>query len=132
MSPAGIGIGAVVYNYDGDVYASDEGRMLAEMGKPKFKLGNVLENTYEEIFLSDALLDPLEDSYADSVPMCHDCAFQPFCGSDPVFHYATQGDTVGHKPTSEFCMRNMAIFKRLISMMRDPEIKRIFMGWVSH
>ena len=102
------------------------------MGKPKFKLGNVLENTYEEIFLSDALLDPLEDSYADSVPMCHDCAFQPFCGSDPVFHYATQGDTVGHKPTSEFCMRNMAIFKRLISMMRDPEIKRIFMGWVSH
>ena len=30
-SPAGIGIGALVYNYDGDVYASDEGRMLAEM-----------------------------------------------------------------------------------------------------
>jgi hypothetical protein len=24
MSPAGIGIGAVVYNYDGHVYASDE------------------------------------------------------------------------------------------------------------
>ena len=32
-SPAGIGIGALVYNYDGDVYASDEGRMLAEMGR---------------------------------------------------------------------------------------------------
>jgi uncharacterized protein len=29
ISPAGIGIGAVVYNYDGDVYASDESRMLA-------------------------------------------------------------------------------------------------------
>ena len=27
-SPSGIGIGALVYNYDGDVYASDEGLMV--------------------------------------------------------------------------------------------------------
>jgi hypothetical protein len=31
MSPAGIGIAGVVYNYDGDVYASDEGRMKWEI-----------------------------------------------------------------------------------------------------
>lgn len=41
MSPAGIGIGALVYNYDGGVYASDEGRMLAEMGDETFHLGDV-------------------------------------------------------------------------------------------
>ena len=40
-SPAGIGLGALVYNYDGDVYASDEGRMLAEMSDHTFRLGNV-------------------------------------------------------------------------------------------
>ena len=28
MSPAGIGISVLVYNYDGDVFASDEARML--------------------------------------------------------------------------------------------------------
>ena len=60
-SPAGIGIGAIVYNYDGDVYASDEGRMLAEMGDRTFRLGNVYENTWEELMTSDALLDPLGD-----------------------------------------------------------------------
>src|SRR5271166_3989703 len=80
-SPAGIGIGAIVYNYDGDVYASDEGRMLAEMGDRTFRLGNVHANTWEELMTSDALLDPLEASFADSAPMCSDCAFQPFCGS---------------------------------------------------
>ena len=32
QSPAGAGIGVAVYNYDGDVYVSDEARMLAEMG----------------------------------------------------------------------------------------------------
>ncbi len=36
-SPAGIGIGGIVYNYDGKVFASDEGRMLAEMGDRTLK-----------------------------------------------------------------------------------------------
>ncbi len=50
MSPAGIGIGAIIYNYDGVVYPSDESRMLAEMGDKSFMLGNVLSNSYEDIF----------------------------------------------------------------------------------
>lgn len=41
LSPAGAGVAAVVYNYDGDVYASDESRMLAEMGDKSFCIGNV-------------------------------------------------------------------------------------------
>jgi His-Xaa-Ser system radical SAM maturase HxsB len=130
-SPAGIGIGAIVYNYDGDVYASDESRMLAEMNDKTFKLGNVHTNTWEEIMSSDALLDPLEKSYTGSVPMCSDCAFEPFCGADPVFHHATQGDMVGHKPSSTFCERNMAIFRRLIKQLRDePEVRSIYMRWL--
>jgi hypothetical protein len=38
QSPAGAGFGVVVYNYDGEVYASDEARMLAEMGDTGFRL----------------------------------------------------------------------------------------------
>lgn len=131
-SPAGIGIAAIVYNYDGDVYASDEGRMLAEMGDKTFRIGNVHRDRYEDIMLSEALLDPLEQSFAQSAPMCADCAFEPFCGADPVFHHATQGDFVGNKPTSAFCRRNMAIFKRLIRLMqKDDEVRRIFVRWAN-
>src|SRR5262249_15564589 len=132
MSPAGIGIGAVVYNYDGDVYASDESRMLAEMRDETFRLGNVHENSYEDIFLSENLLRPLEESFAASAPMCSECAFEPWCGADPVFHHATQGDFVGRKPTSDFCIRNMAIFRRLIGLMReDDDVRRLFLRWVN-
>ena len=132
MSPAGIGIGAVVYNYDGDVYASDESRMLAEMGDKTFCIGNVHENCYEDLFLSDALLTPLEESFASSVPMCSDCAFEPYCGADPVYHYATQGDFVGRKPLSGFCDKNMTIFRTLISMMEDDDdTKRLFRRWAA-
>src|SRR5262249_1178559 len=40
QSPAGAGLNVLVYNYDGDVYATDESRMLAEMGDRTFSLGN--------------------------------------------------------------------------------------------
>ena len=130
MSPAGIGIGAIVYNYDGSVYASDEGRMLAEMGNKEFELGNVLQNSYRDIFLNPKLLAALEDSFAFSVPMCNDCAFEDCCGADPVFHHGMYGDYIGRKPESEFCKRNMNIFRYLFNRMEnDKFVKRLFMEW---
>jgi uncharacterized protein len=55
-SPAGIGLGALVYNYDGRVFASDEGRMLAEMGDDTFVLGHVHNDSYRSLILSDKLV----------------------------------------------------------------------------
>jgi len=132
MSPAGIAIGAIVYNYDGAVYASDESRMLAEMDDKTFALGNVHDHEFAEIMLGDALLDPLEASFASSVPGCSWCAFEPWCGADPVFHHATQGDFVGKKPLSAFCTRNMEVFRGLISRMEaSPDVRRLFERWAN-
>lgn len=78
QSPAGIGIAGIVYNYDGAVYASDEGRMLAEMGDETFRLGHVSTSGYEELVTSDALLTPLGDTILECVPRCNDCAFLPY------------------------------------------------------
>jgi uncharacterized protein len=131
QSPAGIGIGAVVYNYDGDVYASDESRMLAEMGDKAFCLGNVERNTYEEIFGSELLRSLIAGTCIESIPGCADCMFQPYCGSDPVYHYAAQGDPVGHMPTSDFHRRNFSIIGHLFHLYdSDPDIRDIFWSWI--
>ncbi len=131
QSPAGIGISAVIFDYDGEVYASDESRMLAQMGDKTFRLGNLNTDTYEQMILSDALLDPLEESLTESVPMCQDCGFKPYCGSDPVYHYATQGDFVGHKVFSGFCKKNMGVLRHLITLMEDdPCSREILLNWV--
>jgi His-Xaa-Ser system radical SAM maturase HxsB len=130
MSPSGIGISGVIYNHDGGVYASDEGRMRAEMGDKTFYLGDVNSNSYAQIFTSDALLDPLERSFSASVPMCSDCALEPFCGAEPVYHHATQGDFVGLKPTSGFCERNTHVIERLIGILEGGgEEARILRQW---
>lgn len=131
QSPAGIGIGGIIYNYDGAVFASDEGRMLAEMGDHSFRLGHLDTDSYEAMMTSEALLSPLFDSMLEGAPMCSDCAFLPYCGADPVYHKATQGDSVGHKAFSAFCSKQMAILRHIIELLEyDAEAKEILMQWV--
>jgi uncharacterized protein len=130
QSPAGIGISVLVYNYDGDVYASDEGRMLAEMGDKTFRLGTV-QNTHRELFLNSEILPMIIDTMLEGLPGCCDCALLPFCGSDPVFHHRTQGDIAGHRPTSAFCKRNMELMRHLIRLLEDdPRAASILRSWI--
>jgi uncharacterized protein len=131
-SPAGIGLGALVYNYDGKVFASDEGRMLAEMGDRTFELGNVREDDYASLILSDKLIELVGGSLAQCSPECASCAFEPHCGSDPVYHHATQADPVGIKPLSEFCSRQKAVLRLLIELLEDsPEDAAVLRRWVA-
>ena len=131
QSPAGAGIGAVVYNYDGDVYASDESRMLAEMGDKRFRLGNVHGDSYESIFGGETLRTIVAASVAESIPGCADCAFLPWCGADPVHHYATTGDLVPHVPSSDFHEKNFFIIKHLLGLYeRDTATRRILWSWI--
>jgi His-Xaa-Ser system radical SAM maturase HxsB len=134
QSPAGAGIGAVVYNYDGDVYASDEGRMLAEMQDTSFRLGNLHTDSYESVMGGERLRAIVEQTCGETMPGCSECAFLPFCGSDPVFHWATQGDVVGHRPTSAFCRRNMGIIRHLFELLRgeDDFIRHLLTSWAVH
>ena len=53
--------------------------LLKEMGD-KFRLGNLHQNTYEEIFGADVLLEA-EQSLVESSPMCSDCGYQTLCGA---------------------------------------------------
>jgi uncharacterized protein len=131
QSPAGIGIGGIVYNYDGAVYASDEGRMLAEMGDNSLRLGHLATDSYSDIMTSAALLVPLESSILESAPMCSDCAFAPACGADPAYHRATQQDWLGHKAFSDFCKKQMAVLELLIELMEsDAAARKVLLGWV--
>jgi len=132
QSPAGAGISVVVYNYDGSIYATDESRMLAEMNDHRFLLGNVHKHTYNEIFTSPALMSAIPAFCVEALPGCSDCAFQSYCGADPVFHYATEGDIFGHRATSNHCKKNMEIIRHLFEYIEsgDEQVIKIFLAWV--
>lgn len=130
QSPAGILTGVIVYNYDGGVYASDESRMLAEQKDFTFKLGTV-ENTYNEIFFGTKAQEICKIWANESLAGCSECAFQQYCGADPVHNYTTQGNMYGFRPNSDFCLKNKEIICYLINLMeKDQNIKKIFESWV--
>ena len=133
QSPAGVGISGAIYNYNGNVYASDEGRMLASMGDERFLLGNVHNNTYEEIFSGQRLVSLISGSCCEALPGCAWCAYMPYCGADPVRNYVETGDIVGHRATSQSCKKNKAILKHLIKIIEkeNNDITDIFWSWIT-
>lgn len=134
QSPTGAGISGAVYDYNGDVFPSDEGRMLAKMGDRRFYLGNVNQHSYWDIFQSPVLRELIEVSCVETLPGCHSCAFQSYCGSDPVRNYAVQGTLVGHQPTSDFCEKNQTIIQFLLELIQqnDPDVMDVFWSWITN
>ena len=115
-SPTGAGFGAIIYDYDGRAYPSDEARMLAAMGETRFALGRV-DQPVSEWLASPAMELLMTAGVAEALPTCSDCAYVPLCGADPIDHFARQGDVIGHRPTSDFCKRQIGIFDLLLDRL---------------
>ena len=130
-SPTGAGLGVLLYNYDGNVYPSDEARMLAAQGDERFKLGTV-HAAYRDLMLSEPMQAILGAGLTEGLVGCSDCVFQPYCGADPIDAYARQGDVSGYRPTSDFCARQTAMFELLFGYLRDAnaDVMRVFLSWV--
>ena len=134
QSPSGAGISGAIYDYDGEVYPSDEARMLARMGDRKFSMGNVNKDRYEDIFNGSLIHKIVQNSCVETLPGCASCVFQMYCGADPIRNYVETGDIVGHRPTSDFCKKNMGIIEYLFEMIRknDDDVMDVFCSWMTN
>ncbi len=133
QSPTGAGIGGVIYDYDGDTYVADEGRMLARSGDRTFRMGNVMTDDYKSMFTGDVIRSTVAASCVECLPECSECAFQMWCGADPVRNYSVQGDMIGHRPSSEFCRKNKAIIRYLFDRVNsaDSDVLDVLWSWVT-
>lgn len=133
QSPSGAGILGCVYYYNGNVYPTDEGRMLAAKKDETFLLGNVKINSYNEIFDGNIIRSLVKSSCLESMPVCCDCAYKHFCGSDPIRYYVESKDIIGKRYSSDFCRKNKLIIKELLRyiFMNDRNINKVFWSWIT-
>ena len=133
QSPAGVAISGVIYDYNGNVYVSDEARMLASIGDDKFLMGNVHNKSYQELFNSEFVRSIIGSSCLECLPECYECAFQSYCGADPVRNYSEQGDIIGNRTTSEVCKKNKAIIHHLLELIKrdDENVENVFWSWIT-
>lgn len=129
--PTGAGLSALVYNYDGRVFSSDEGRMLAEMGDQSFCIGHVDQHSYADLITSEQLSAQVADSFGYSASKCNQCPYLPFCGSDPTYHHATQNEYMGNKNYSAFCERQTGVTEHVFSLLEDDATRAVLEEWIS-
>jgi sarcosine oxidase delta subunit len=89
----------------------------------------VIQDTYEEIYFGAAMQSLAANGVAECLAGCQDCAFVPYCGADPVRHYATQHDAYGHRPSSSFCQKNKAIFEFLFDKLQSMDMNEEEIIW---
>lgn len=102
-SPCGGTIGQLAYNYDGDIYTCDEGRMLAERGDNSFKLGNVYKNDFNSLINNNVCSALCSASCIETLPGCSECVYSPYCGVCPVYNYDKTGSLFDQIPGNYKC-----------------------------
>jgi radical SAM protein with 4Fe4S-binding SPASM domain len=128
--PCGAGLGQLAYNYNGDIYTCDEGRMLAWDGEQMFKAGNVSKSRYSDVILSPAVKACAAASNLELQPACFRCVYKPFCGVCPVYNYEAQGSLWGSMPSNERCAVMKGIFETLFAALLGKKSGAILRSWV--
>ena len=130
-SPCGGAIGQLAYYYDGNIYTCDEGRMLAEMGDDRFKVGNVYENTYKELMQCDCTEAMCVSSCIECLPYCSTCAYMPYCGTCPVINLAQDNNIFSQNPREYRCKIYSGILDILFNYIEhEPDVVEIFKNWI--
>lgn len=130
-SPCGAGIGQLAYNFNGNVYTCDEGRMLSRMGDESFLLGNVLKNDYQEIVGHPVVKSTCIASTLDGLPECCHCVYKPYCGVCPVYNYIEGGSIFARSPNNERCVIFKGIFDYIFEKLQDKKSANVFQNWLS-
>jgi His-Xaa-Ser system radical SAM maturase HxsB len=129
-SPAGAVLGCLAYNYDGRIFVSDEGRMVDHSGDERFCVGQIGKSSWADVVDHPTTKACVMASTLDSQPLCAQCAYKPYCGVEPVFHYETQRSVWGQLPSSDWCRGWMGAFDIIFEKLRSPEDRKIFESWL--
>ncbi len=131
-NPIGSGTGQVAYHYNGRIYPSDEGRMLAGMGNHFFQIGELGKSSYKEMVTHPTVKTLVMSSLLDGLPACTTCWNMPYCGVRPINNYMETGDLFAQRPNTPKCKEHMAISRLLFERLandKDGKIETIFRRW---
>jgi len=88
MSPTGMGRSALMYNHDGGVFSSDEGRMIPD---EIFKIGTV-DQKPKDVIGNDENIQSWSSSFMDLY--LYNSVFRPWAGLHPVKIFQDQGTVI--------------------------------------
>jgi uncharacterized protein len=133
QSPSGAGISGIIYDQNGNVFPSDEARMLSRMGDDYFLMGNINKDKWLNIFGESILKEITNNSCLEIMPYCAYCVYQAYCGSDPIRNYLQTKDIIGKRPDNGFCTKNKLIFDLLFKKIKqnNSDVMDVLWSWIT-
>ncbi|WP_417579025.1 His-Xaa-Ser system radical SAM maturase HxsB [Nitrincola sp.] len=123
-SPSGFGLNTLLFNFDGKIYGSDEARMLQRLHPEiDFSLGPI---DSPELVISELTHSIIDGGINFDKPGCSSCAFQPYCGGDPMQNISLFGEPIGDKSLSHFCEYHRGMFKLVIAYLSGDRSDQAF------
>ena len=99
------GVDYLVVNYDGQLFPSDEARMLYRSGVIDLSIGNIKEGLDTKKI---QVLNSRASNFGDEC--CDKCAYQVFCGTDNFDKLSRYGTLNVKTSDTNFCQTHIAIF----------------------
>lgn len=121
----------LAYDHNGDIYPSDEARMLAGAGDDLFKLGNVRRERLPDVLENPMARALISSCFGEfSQPYCARCPYSYYCRLSPVYNYILQGSFWGNLPSSPRCAFYKFMFGLVLRLKRERRWRGIFDIWL--
>jgi radical SAM protein with 4Fe4S-binding SPASM domain len=120
-NPSFLGTDYLVIDYDGRLYPTDEARMLSRVRHVDLSIGTAATGIDR-----DRVTAINGNSFNNLDPDCIHCAYQPFCGSDPIDNVSRYGRVDVPRADTWFCSRHLSIFDRIVMLLYSTQEKDRF------
>lgn len=126
-NPAWIARDFLLIDFDGTFYPTDEARMLTRVGVADLSIGT-LETGLDHSRIS--AFDSVSTNSTD--PDCLHCAYQPFCGIDPIDDISRYGRVDLPRHLTEHCRLHEGLFDLAFELLYSPrpEVRASVAGWL--
>lgn len=126
-SPNWLGYDHQLIDYDGQIYPSDEARMMARIKQVDLSIGHITTG------IDDEKRRAVQGKAFNALdPWCSQCPYQAACGSDPIDDLARHGRADIAKPNTSFCQKHLHMFDFAMELIYsdDAKVQRSLAHWL--
>ena len=130
QNPCALGQMCMLVKQNGDVYPSDESRMISEMGNEHWKMGNVNDKNCL-VTMKEKRAEILENGRLENYEECKACVYSPFCYADPIKKWYIAN--IAGQEYESYCGIRKELFRFVFEQIKTADEKKLalFRRWAN-
>lgn len=130
QNPCALGQMCLIVKQNGEIYPSDESRMISEMGNEYWKMGNVNNSDCLET-IRKKREEILDNGHLEDYNECSNCVYSPYCYADPIKKWYIKN--IAGEEYESYCGIRKDLFQFVFEQINnaDNEKLALFRRWAN-